>query len=249
MRVIALMFLILSTGLFAQDALKVMYGNQLKFAMPEQAKSYPKIKAHYLKMSEEIKDYEFIYFNQESTYQLVEKISNQQTEDSSFSSSISVGGGESYLRYTNYNTGTHYRKANVRGKETYIKGDLRDFDWVLTRDTKNILGIEVRKATYVDGESKGIAWYAPEIPYKAGPLDISGLPGLILEYERLWDGPNGINSEIIFAQEIEFLDANTIKITQPKDSKSISQEEYNIFYDEQQQKLKEMISQGVDTSN
>ena len=249
MRVIALIFLILSNGLLAQDALKVKYGKQLQFAMPEQAKSNPKIRAHYLKMSEEIKDYEFIYSNQEATYQLVEKISNEQTEGSSFSSSISLGGGESYLRYTNYRTGTHYRKANVRGKETYIKGDLRDFDWVLTRETKNILGIAVRKATYNDGETKAIAWYTPEIPYKAGPLDISGLPGLILEYERLWDGPNGINSEIIFAQEIEFINANTVKITQPKDSKSISQEEYNIFYDEQQQRLKEMLSQGVDTSN
>lgn len=249
MRVLTFICLILSTGLFAQDALKIKYGNQLKLAMSEQAKSNPNIRAHYIKMSEEIKDYEFIYSNQEATYQLVEKINNQQTEGSSFSSSISLGGGESYLRYTNYNTGTHYRKADVRGKETYIKGDLREFNWELTRETKNILGIEVRKATYVDGKTKGIAWYAPEIPYKAGPLDISGLPGLILEYERLWDGPNGINSEIIFAQEIEFLDANTIKITQPKDSKSISQEEYNIFYDEQQQKLKEMLSQGVDTSN
>ena len=87
----------------------------------------------------------------------------------------------------------HYYETHndVLGSYT-VKKKLKKLDWKLTKETKTIEGILCYKATADEvlvnkyGEFKYplIAWYAPSIPVNIGPLGISGLPGLILEYSR-----------------------------------------------------------------
>lgn len=56
-------------------------------------------------------------------------------------------------------------------------------EWELLDDVDVILGIECKKArTHFRGRD-WTAWYAPEIPYTAGPWKFGGLPGLILKAE------------------------------------------------------------------
>jgi GLPGLI family protein len=68
----------------------------------------------------------------------------------------------------------------------------QSFDWKISSETKQLNGYGVQKATakayyYEYGPdikpSRGdvIAWFAPELPFSAGPEGYYGLPGVILE--------------------------------------------------------------------
>lgn len=57
------------------------------------------------------------------------------------------------------------------------------FNWIPANEFKIINGYNCQKATSLT--SKGdtvIAWFTEEIPFSVGPVNVSGLPGLILEY-------------------------------------------------------------------
>nr|WP_304417672.1 GLPGLI family protein [Profundicola chukchiensis] len=154
-------------------------------------------------------------------------------------------GSDDNKHYSDYDTGIQYITYTMFSTSRTVKKDLPTYDWQLTRDTKKILGLEVRKATAKLDNNSIIAWYAPKIPYKAGPEDVWGLPGLILEYKL-----NNNDYEIhVFAKELDYLEGNNVKIKFPDDSEAISQEEYQKQIMEEAKKMEEMYSQGVDTSD
>ena len=62
-----------------------------------------------------------------------------------------------------------------------IKGEIEEIDWSITGDTKMIAGFKSIKATCTFKGRNFEAWFCPEIPVKAGPWKLNGLPGLILE--------------------------------------------------------------------
>ena len=71
--------------------------------------------------------------------------------------------------------------------KTYlIKDSLKNLDWTITKEKRNIAGFDVLKATTtMDDKYKTevTAWYAPKLNFKNGPDEFWGLPGLILEIE------------------------------------------------------------------
>lgn len=54
-------------------------------------------------------------------------------------------------------------------------------EWVVTDESKEILGYQCFKALSDYRGRRWIAWFAPEIPVQEGPWKLCGLPGLILE--------------------------------------------------------------------
>lgn len=54
-------------------------------------------------------------------------------------------------------------------------------DWQLFDEEKVVAGVNCKKATTHFRGRDWIVWYAPEIPYPAGPWKLGGLPGLILK--------------------------------------------------------------------
>ncbi|MDG4945989.1 GLPGLI family protein [Weeksellaceae bacterium KMM 9713] len=250
MRVLTFICLILCTGLFAQDALKIKYGKQTKYDISQKIIETNKDLAEALrKAMQDITDYELVVYNNEAQFVFVEKIKNDQTEMSEGSSIIVTFGMPDEKVYSNYNTGITFRSFTANGKYTLIKSELPTYEWELTRETKEILGIKVRKAIIKSENKEETAWYAPQITYKAGPEDVWGLPGLILEYQVDRKTSKGIRTTHIFAQEIEQLDANLVNIEKPDESKAISPEQYKEETEAYMKKLKEMYSQGVDTSD
>ncbi|MCB0445858.1 MAG: GLPGLI family protein, partial [Gelidibacter sp.] len=103
----------------------------------------------------------------------------------------------------------------------------KEISWTLTRDTLKIGIYLCYKATTIrtiensEGthKLKVTAWYAPEISLPYGPDGYGGLPGLILQLEN--------NGTLTILKRIEFLDAETIKISPPTKGEPITEEEFN----------------------
>lgn len=237
--------LLLSSPFFAQDALKIKYGKQEKWELNEESAKDPRLAEAELRAMEEIRDFELILYNNQAEYSFIQKIDNQQHDKDGSPRVIVSFGNDNDKHYLDYDTGVHYTSSPILSKHRIFKRNLPTYDWQLTRETKKILGLEVRKATAKLDNSSIVAWYAPKIPYKAGPEHIWGLPGLILEYKL-----NNNDYEIhVFAQELEYLKDGNIKINFPDDSAAISQEEYQKLIMEEAKRMEEMYSQGVDTSD
>lgn len=238
--------LLLSSPFFAQDALKVKYGKQEKWELNEESAKDPRLAEAELRAMEEIRDFELILFNNQAEYSFVQKIDNQQHDNDDSPRIIVSFGSDDEIQYSDYDTGVHYTSSTILSKHRIVKKNLPTYDWQLTRDTKKILGLEVRKATVNLDNDSIIAWYAPKISYKAGPEDVWGLPGLILEYKLISNNDYEIH---VFAKELDYLKDGNIKINFPDDSAAISQEEYRNQIMEEAKRIEEMYSQGVDTSD
>jgi GLPGLI family protein len=67
-------------------------------------------------------------------------------------------------------------------ENTYlIKDSLRNLDWRITDETREIAGFECRKAvTKICDSVYVVAFYTDQIPVSSGPETFGGLPGLIL---------------------------------------------------------------------
>jgi len=69
----------------------------------------------------------------------------------------------------------------MREIEFLYEPNMANISWEISTEKKNIKGIACQKAK---GWCKGRlyeAWFAPGIPFSAGPLKLTGLPGLIIE--------------------------------------------------------------------
>src|SRR5690625_6260959 len=111
---------------------------------------------------------------------MIERISNKQPNKRNVHDEIIAGG--SCVAYKNINENLFLRAEEGFGKNFIIEDELREYGWKITRETKEILGYEVRKATAeVDEDNTIEAWYAPKLTYKKGPKNYKGLTSLILE--------------------------------------------------------------------
>jgi GLPGLI family protein len=94
-------------------------------------------------------------------------------------------------------------------------------NWVLRQETKTIQGFLCYKAILINprnGKQNLEAWYTPKLPYHYGIMEYYGLPGVILELNR--------NTLAITAIKIELNPIQRIEITEPKNIKILTQEEF-----------------------
>ncbi|PUZ30027.1 GLPGLI family protein [Chitinophaga costaii] len=62
------------------------------------------------------------------------------------------------------------------------------YHWDFLTDTKEINGLHCQKATLtLRGNLQWVLWFCPDIPMQAGIGNIKGVPGLIVEAERMSD--------------------------------------------------------------
>ena len=90
-----------------------------------------------------------------------------------------------YKIFKNYKENELILAEKVFQYELKYKQDLKQIDWEIQQENKEILGFSVQKATGSFAGRNYIAWFAPELPFSDGPYKFSGLPGLILEISDL----------------------------------------------------------------
>ncbi len=101
------------------------------------------------------------------------------------------------------------------GKNYLIEDDIEPIEWKIQNDLKEVAGHICMKAFTEDTlkNQKIVAWFAQDIPIKAGPDRFSGLPGMILEVD-INDGAMTITANRIDLKKL------TTELDLPKKIKS-----------------------------
>jgi GLPGLI family protein len=181
----------------------------------------------------------------ESVFNLEEKLQNDQPKENGMSVVISYGGSRGTL-YKNIGNNQSLKTENTFGKNYLISNELTKYDWKISKESKEILGYEVRKAeAKMDSTTNVIAWYAPKLPYKNGPSSYQGLPGLILELEEINTYDGSMEKLVYTAQNIQ-VDKDQKPIIAPTKGEKITQSDFEDMMKKQSQKMMEMYQGGVD---
>ncbi|TVZ07888.1 GLPGLI family protein [Cellulophaga sp. RHA_52] len=127
------------------------------------------------------------------------------------------------------------KKVSQNGKAYVVNGKIAPSNWIITKESKKIIGYNCIKATSkrtIKGKNLiTTAWFAPSIKIPYGPNGYGGLPGVILELN--------LNATLYKATKIKFL--KQVSIEPIGQGKQISEEEYSKLNTEQLNKFKEAI--------
>ena len=147
---------------------------------------------------------------------------------------------------TDYKNKTQLKELDYSKKEFMVLDSLQDFKWTLENEKINILGFSCRKATTKTESGMIIeAWYANKLPYKMGPLDYYGLPGIILKTISYPEkNPDGYVETLAINIEEEETPTDIINKFSKRDF--ITGQEFQNIVDEYSEKLKNMYGNGVD---
>lgn len=74
-----------------------------------------------------------------------------------------------------------YKKEVLVGKDYIIEDDLPKINWKIESETRMFGALKGQKATGAFRGRHYTAWFAPQLPVRAGPWKLYGLPGIILE--------------------------------------------------------------------
>ena len=131
-----------------------------------------------------------------------------------------------YTIYKDYQENELILAEKVFQYELKYKQDLKQIDWEIQPENKEILGFSVQKAIGNFAGRNYIAWFAPELPFSDGPYKFSGLPGLILEISDL---KNHYHFSLTAFQEL----ANPVdKLLNLDNYKTVSQQELDQVRDD-----------------
>jgi len=191
------------------------------------------------------KEYTLVFDQQESLYKEQAKLDGPSQGGGMVF--ISMSGASSEL-YKNTREKRYAGKRDLFGKVFLVKDKLKEIDWKLESETKQIGKYTCYKATttrtaermVVMGENDEelqeeaevimiTAWYTPEIAVSMGPDRFWGLPGLIMEI-------NEGKSKIICSKIILNSD-DLVAIKEPSKGKVVTEEEFEKLMRE---KIKEM---------
>ncbi|TXD62320.1 GLPGLI family protein [Polaribacter sp. IC066] len=173
------------------------------------------------------------------------------------------GSGSGSIYYKNIRENRFSNQTEIQGKRFLVKDTLKDFEWELSSETKNIGNYTCYKATFTkeventnttmkDGvllkEIKKetivtTAWYTLQVAMNNGPANYQGLPGLILEIN---DG-----KKLIVCTEITLNPSVKITIQEPKKGKVVSQKKYLKIQKEKSDEMMEKFKgrNGLDLGN
>ena len=217
--IIAFLFLISST-IFAQSG-KILYEVKVGIDLNTVDKKYVELFTEIIDYGNS-QQFELLFNNEQSSFIHIDKLSNNPNFDKNtelIARTFMNSSSDVYIDYGN-------RKVILKEPDgTLIENEFISLNWEITTESKAIGKYLTYKATKKDHYigSKGqiktlevIAWFAPILPYKFGPINHYGLPGLILELTE--------NKTTFLATKIQLKDKESI-IDFPNGN-TITKEEY-----------------------
>lgn len=126
----------------------------------------------------------FVDFNKIKTDSITEKFSHLSTVNSSHFNELLDVSFKSIFRYQiifNKDNDELTFVDKIHSDSFLYKEKIPTFAWKLDKETKQILGYSVKKASVKYAGRNWTAWYTEDMPIQFGPYKFNGLPGLILE--------------------------------------------------------------------
>ncbi|MDK7374426.1 MULTISPECIES: GLPGLI family protein [Weeksella] len=234
---------------FAQNQnIEATYVMKIDLNVEENLKNVPKAFQSEARKNLETANKEGVYVDytlkadgKKSVYQLVEKISNDNSISAQVVKMMTMMDKEPLYKLIDNNEYT--KLYDMFGKRYQIKDQLINFNWKITREKTKINGYDVTKATGVINDSIPVtAWYAPQITVKDGPDRFWGLPGLIVKV----DGKNEKADFSIQLKDLKITD-KPVKINVPTEKKTYTMKEYEEEMRIWEQNIREQMNQGVET--
>lgn len=142
-----------------------------------------------------------------------------------FDSFIDYNMSKNDINYNDYTTNNMREVVYFFDVKYLIEDKLPEYEWKLQEGEKTILNFRCKLASArypVDKTLLFDVWYTEEFPAQGGPMDLNGLPGLILEVDR--------NKQPFYkALSVKKLpdDANIVIEKPSRDEKGITLSEYN----------------------
>lgn len=170
-------------------------------------------------------EYALLFNEKESSFSIKDIMINDATPLQR--RAISMGKGKGKF-YNNIEADNVLYQRNLLGSDFLIIIPKEKYQWELTSDQKIIAGYPVRRATatyVVKAPNKNLkditlhleAWYAPTIPLPYGPIDLAGLPGLILE--------TTLGNVTYRAESVEWNENSDHHISKPTEGTMIKEED------------------------
>jgi len=239
-KILSVVIITASLFLTAQDKVVVEYEFYNVFDLSNEKD--PKMLEILKNSNEQRSYYELVTTEEESQFKKIDRIDNSQSKNGMM---ISFGGpGQDFYKSFKENISLTFMDYN--GTKLIIKDTLKVLPWKIQKDKSTYLGYDIKKATYTDKDILVYtAWFAPKLAIKNGPVEYTGLPGLILKLEIVSkDDKEGENKRIYNATEIK-IDPKA-KIARPTKGKVISEAEFTEMIKEETRKFEEMYNNKVD---
>lgn len=177
----------------------------------------------------------------ESTYEMVERISNSQSAAGMITQQIMSQ--DKGVFYKDLENSSFLKPYDVMGTKYLVQDELPNYTWEITRENEEVAGFNTRKAFGQYNDTINVvAWFTPQITMKDGPDRSWGLPGLILKSQF---ETNGV--EVTISALSVNVREEDIKIVKPRGGKQMTQKEFEEEMLAIQKKFQEMMSEGVDT--
>ena len=213
-----IIFLLFYSLVFSQEKLRVEYEVTPKFQTDPNDN---------FKISAVVSNFELLIDNNESFYNHIPKISNEQVEGNMFNISASFSADANPI-YIDTQSEIFIEQAEIANQAYLIKDDLPNINWKISKETKEIAGFPVLRAVaFLNDEysTRILAWYSPKLTYKTGPEKFWGLPGLILSLETSITHSDGTQEGMEYVATKVETTSKPIKI--PTKGKKVSLEEFN----------------------
>lgn len=178
-----------------------------------------------------------LIFNQEASSYVNIKIEEDPNEQNYMKKMMTRYANADNQTYINSETGDFVEQQDFMGKTFLIKGKPEEIKWKITGEMKVIMSYPCLKATYKDTTETVDAWFTTEIPSGIGPEKYGNLPGAILQLSTNKDK----RPKTLTAISIDFKEITTSELSEPKEGKEVTREEY---YKIVQEKIAEMKENG-----
>lgn len=123
------------------------------------------------------KSYDYKMRREQMRKSLTEQMNSGNT-NLTFKSPGSLGTANEYFQFPNEKK---FVTKEMVGNSYLIDEAMPVMNWKISADTSTINGLACQKATTRFKGRDYTAWFCPDLPYRAGPWKLNGLPGLIVE--------------------------------------------------------------------
>lgn len=184
-------------------------------------------------------DYILKSSNTKSVFEYKSKIDNSQSTTSFILKELERRDKYPYVK--DFSNNIYIKGYDLANKIFYVKEKLPKIDWKIAKESTTILGLKAIEGTGKVDSINVHVWYTPDIKYKDGPFQQSGLPGLIVKSE-FYVGDIKMTAT---ATNIEIIN-KPLEIADTKSKKFYSKEEFEKQKKEFEFRQREYASAGVD---